>query len=201
MKIGWPAPQPRKWYYYKLPWAEKGVLHSNHFQGTLRVTALSHSKPRTASGQNDGVRIIPNLFLWQEFLRLKWISERKPFPVTFTKGWKLDCSLWVGKVRLCSHHFPSYCTQLQRGLYSFIYLLTLLKRHSLKDSNGQKTQARGTALVSLNCLRSASWEAQSHQSSRASSPGGSLRWRDSAEHWGWNSWSFLGIGNELIPDK
>lgn len=140
--------------------------------GYAESSSTTTSKQRAIFGQNDGTRNAPDLFLWQEFLRLKRPPERKPSPVTLVKGWKFDCFLWAGKVCLCSHHFPSYCTQLQRALHSLTYLPTLLKDTAWRSAMARK-QARGTALVSLNYLRSASWEAQEHQSHGPSTPGSS----------------------------
>jgi len=67
-----------------------------------------------------------------------------------------------------------------------------------------RKQVTGTALVSLNCLRSASWEAQYHQPPRPPRPGGSAleRQRRALEtNLMEPCTSFLSTGNELIPAK
>lgn len=170
-------------------WAEKGVLYSAHFQVTLReAAALRHGKLRVAFGQNVS-RIILDLFMWREFFRVKWVSERS---LSQLLSWKDENFTALYEQETCGCAFISLLVIIHsyRLVLTLIYLSTLLKNTSWGPEMARK-QAIGTALVSLNCLRSASWEAQHHQSPRPSSPGGSLWRRYSAEHWRWNSQSFI----------
>lgn len=173
-------------------WAEKGVLYSVHFQVKLReAAALCHGKLRAAFGQSVS-RIILDLFMWQEFFRVKWVSERS---LSQLLSWKVENFAALYEQETCGTCGCAFITLLAiihsyRLALTLIYLSTLLKDTSWRPEMARK-QAIGTALVSLNCLRSASWEAQHHQSPRPSSPGGSLWRRYSAEHWRWNSQSFI----------